>query len=128
MRLTSSECTEAPTTSNLSEWLSNNSQCFSEWSPVCLISAVTEPIVKLTNLNNLLLPTSKPSSASSYSDNQLVELKLEMSFPQGYVLKKENELLRLEKTEYKQVINRLNDKIVRLEVHNAVQRIKNKGN
>ena len=91
VRLTSAECTEAPTTSNLSEWLSNNSQYFSEWSTVCLISAVTEPIVKLTNLNNLLLPTSKPSSASSYSDNQLVELKLEMSFPQGYVLKKENE-------------------------------------
>lgn len=87
VRLTSSDCKTAP--SSIEQWLSDNSQYFSEWSTVCLISAVTEPIVKLTSLDKIL-PTSKPSAASSYSDNQLVELKLEMSFPQGYVLKKDD--------------------------------------
>lgn len=67
----------------------------------------------------------KENKESSVSD---LLLKINCLEKEVAVLKKENELLRLEKTEYKQVINRLNDKIVRLEVHNAVQRIKNKGN
>lgn len=90
LRFTSIDCKSYPSSSkDFSKWLSENSMYFSEWSTVCLISAVTNPIVSLENFSTSLPEgtiNGNLGSASDYSANKMVELKLEMSFPKGKIL------------------------------------------
>ena len=92
---------------------------------VILAKVLNVRLDEILLLEDAELAEKKEIKESSVSD---LLFKINCLEKEVAVLKKENELLRLEKTEYKQVINRLNDKIVRLEVHNAVQRIQNKRN
>lgn len=93
LRLTSADCKTSPTSSNFSKWLSENSMYFSEWSTVCLLSVVTNPTVALENFTTSLPEGAIDGTlgaASNYSANKMVELKLEMSFPQGKVISRDD--------------------------------------
>lgn len=92
VRFSSKECSTPPA-ANISEWLNDNEMYFSEWSTVCLLSVVTEPSVKLISIStNTSLPQGDigtiTTGPESFSANELVDLKLEMSFPQGKTLQK----------------------------------------
>lgn len=93
LRFTSADCKTSPTSSNFSKWLSENSMYFSEWSTVCLLSVVTNPTVALENFTASLPEGTIDGtlgSTSNYSANKMVELKLEMSFPQGKVISRDD--------------------------------------
>lgn len=98
LRFTESDASNPPISGGLDSWLANNIEYFSEWSEVCLIKAISQPIVSL-NHNISFIPT----SSSLINNSILVQLfgnvkftdSNDMSYIKSFnvIIKKDDEII-----------------------------------